>query len=274
MARISPSQGGDPCSIHGPSIQRFKYLNKKIRYMRNKNFFYLQYDKINWENQEKTKINSFVNNFTIKEIISKKRDNSIKIFDIGFGIGFFIKMLYHELTKSYGNIVIEGCEPSLKNYDYFVKKKPLSVRKGTKLKAYNKTFLEVQTNERFDFITAIYVFPHFASDELETTAKKIYSMLNEEGKFILVVANEKYLKEKLRDKRDLFIEKNMIYLDGKNYEEVLHYSDIQKIGKVIDYNREERFYIDLFEKNNFKLNDKKDLNDSGFICTVFIFEKR
>ncbi len=183
-------------------------------------------------------------------------------------------MLCHKLTKFYGNIIIEGCEPSIKNYDYFVKRKSLSVRDNTKLRMYNKTFLESQTDERFDFITAIYVFPHFAPDELEATAKKIYSMLNEEGKFILVVANERYLKEKLKDKRDLFIEKNTIYLNGKNYEEVLHYSDIPKIGKVIDYNREERFYIDLFEKNKFSLSNKKDLNDSGFICTIFVFKKR
>ncbi len=241
--------------------------------MKNKDFFYLQYDKINWENQEKTEINSLVNKFIIKEIILKKKDKSTKIFDIGFGIGSFIKMLYHELIKSYKDIVIEGCEPSIKNYNYFVKKKPTSIRDDTKLKTYNKTFLKIQTEERFDFITAIYVFPHFGFDELEATAKKIYSMLNKEGKFILVVANEKYLKEKLRDKRDLFIEKNTIYLNGKNYEELLHYSDIPKIGKVIDYNREEKFYIDLFEKNKFKLNNKKDLNDGGFICTIFIFEK-
>ena len=75
--------------------------------MKNKEFFYLQYDKINWENQEKTKINSLVNNFIIKEIISKNKGKTIRIFDIGFGIGFFIKMLYSKLTKSYKNIVIE-----------------------------------------------------------------------------------------------------------------------------------------------------------------------
>ncbi len=242
--------------------------------MKNKEFFYLQYNKINWENQEKTKINSLINNFIIKEIISKVKDKTIRIFDIGFGIGFFIKMLYAGLTKSHKNIVIDGCEPSLKNYDYFVKKKPLKVENNTKLRTYNKTFLEVQSNEKFDFITAVYVFPHFAFDELEQTVKKIYSMLDNGGKFILVVANEKYLKEKLEDKRDLFIEKNTIYLNGKNYEEILHYSDIPKIGKVIDYNREERFYIDLFDKNGFKLNNKKDLDDNGFICTVFVFEKK
>ncbi len=50
--------------------------------MKNKNFFYLQYNKINWENQEKTKINSLVNNFIIKEIILKKEDKSIKILDL------------------------------------------------------------------------------------------------------------------------------------------------------------------------------------------------
>src|SRR3989344_3498470 len=127
--------------------------------MKNKEFFYLQYDKINWENQEKTKINSVVNSFIIKEIISKNKNKTLKIFDIGFGIGFFIKRLYNQLTKSYKNITIEGCEPSLKNYNYFVKKKPLKIENNTKLRTYNKTFLEAQTDDNFDFITAIYVFP-------------------------------------------------------------------------------------------------------------------
>jgi hypothetical protein len=73
--------------------------------------------------------------------------------------------------------------------------------------------------------------------------------------------------------KDLFIEKNMVEYNGKEYEEVLHYSDIPEIGKVIDYNREERFYIDLFTKKGFKLSLKRDLDDNGFICTVFVFEK-
>lgn len=240
--------------------------------MKNKNFFYQQYNKINWENQEKTKINFFIYNI-IQEIILKKKDPSIKIFDIGFGIGVFMKMLCRNLTKSYKDVIIEGCEPSDKNYNYFIKKQ-LNIKKNVKLKDYNKTFLDVQTDKKFDFITAIYVFPHFVSDELEEITKKIYSMLDEEGKFILVVANEKYLEEKLKTKKDLFIEKNTINLNGRSYKEILHYSDIPKIGKVIDYNREEKFYIDLFKKNNFKLVQKKDLDDSGFIFTIFIFERK
>ena len=98
-------------------------------------------------------------------------------------------------------------------------------------------------------------------------------MLERKGKFILVVANEGYIEKKLKNKRDLFMERNTIYLNGQNYREVLHYSDIPEIGKLIDYNREERFYIDLFKKHNFKLIQKRDFNDSGFICTIFVFEK-
>lgn len=241
--------------------------------MKNKNFFYQQYEKINWENQEKTKINSFVNNFIIQEIISKQKGSSIKVFDIGFGIGFFIKMLYKSLSPIYKNIVIEGCEPSAKNYNYFIKK-PLNFRKGVQLKTHNNTFLNTKTDEKFDFITAIYVFPHFVSEELGETAKKINLMLKQSGKFILVVANETYIEEKLKSMKDLFIERNAVEFDGKKYKEVLHYSDIPKIGKLIDYNREEQFYPDLFKKYGFKLNQKKDLDDSGFICTVFVFQKK
>ena len=241
--------------------------------MKNKKFFYQQYDKINWQNQDKTKINSFIYNFIIQNIILKKKGPNIKIFDIGFGIGFFMKMLYPHLIKNYRDITLEGCEPSDKNYRYFISKKPLKTKKDVGLKTYNKTFLNTKTKEKFDFVTAIYVFPHFSFDDLEKIVNKIYSMLKEGGKFVLVVSNENYLKEKLKTKKDLFIEKNTIRLNDKSYEEILHYSDIPKIGKLIDYNREERFYLDLFKKREFKLSQKRDFDDSGFICTIFVFEK-
>lgn len=240
--------------------------------MKNKDFFYLQYDKINWENQEKTKINLFVNRFIIQDIILKHKNKSIKIFDIGFGIGFFIKMLYRSLTGRYKDITLAGCEPSEKNYNHFIKKQP-KVRKGVKLKIYKNLFQNMKIDEKFDFITSIYVFTHFSFDDLVKIVKKIHSMLVKKGKFILVVADEKYLEEKLRSKKDLFIESNGVEFDGKRYKEILHYSDIPKIGKLIDYNREEAFYVDLFKKNDFKLVKKKKLNDAGFICTIFVFEK-
>ena len=62
-------------------------------------------------------------------------------------------------------------------------------------------------------------------------------------------------------------------MGGKKYKEILHYSDIPEIGKIIDYNREEQYYLDLFKRNNLKLVEKKALDDNGFVCTIFVFEK-
>lgn len=242
--------------------------------MKNKKFFYLQYNKINWENQEKTKINSQIYKYIIKKIILNKRGDSISIFDIGFGIGLFLKALLRSLRKSYPNIIIEGCDPSRKNYGYFLREKPKRIRQGITLKTYNKTFLDVYTGSTFDFISAIYVFPHFVTEDLRKVVYKIHSMLNEGGRFILVVANQKYLERKLRIEEDLSIENKSIVFNGKKYKEILHYSDIPKIGKVIDYNREEAFYIDFFTKNRFALKYKKNINDHGFVATLFVFEKK
>ncbi len=77
--------------------------------MKNRDFFYLQYNKINWRNQEKTKINFRIYDYIIKNILLKKGSNNIAIFDIGFGIGCFLKMLLLNLRGYYRNIIIEGC---------------------------------------------------------------------------------------------------------------------------------------------------------------------
>lgn len=236
---------------------------------KNKDFFFLQYNKINWKNQEKTKINSFINDYIIKNVILKHSGENVSIFDIGFGIGFFIKMLAIDLFGKYKKINIEGCEPSKVNFDYFNDQK----LRGVDLKLYPYGFLEMQTEKKFDFITAIYVFPHFLFDDLEEVIKKINLMLNKDGKFILVLANDKYLQEKLDNEKDLFIEKEEIEFRGKIYKETLHYTDIPEIGKVIDYNREESLYVDMFKNNGISVKDKQDLNDNGFICSILVFIK-
>lgn len=241
--------------------------------MKNKNFFYLQYNKIDWKNQEKTKINFKINNYIIKNILLKKKGGDITLFDIGFGIGIFFKMISNALVRHYKNIIIEGCEPSKRNYNYFLQKTRKTIKQSITLKTYNKTFLNTYTDAKFDFITAIYVFPHFVFSDIEKTVKKIHSMLREKGKFILILAEEKYLERKLKTEKDLFIEKNNIFYAGKKYKEILHYSDIPEIGKIIDYNREKTFYVDLFRRNKFILKQKRDINDSGFICTLFVFER-
>lgn len=241
--------------------------------MKNKDFFYLQYNKIDWTNQEKTKINSFINDYIIRNIISNHKGDSISIFDIGFGIGFFFKMLLSALEGNYKNILIEGDEPSRVNYDYFLKKKPKELSKGIIINVYKNPFQDTETDSKFDFVTAIYVFPHFLLEDLEGVVKKIHSILKDGGKFILVLAEEKYLENKLKTEQDLFIEKRNITYNGKQFKEWLHYSDIPKIGKTVDCNREEAYYLDLFKNNNFNLSHKENLEDNGFICTLFVFEK-
>lgn len=241
---------------------------------KNKDFFYLQYDKIDWKNQEKTKINSFINDYIIRNVILNHRGDSISIFDIGFGIGFFFRMLLFALNEKYEDVLIEGCEPSKVNYEYFLKKKTKKLPSRITINAYKKTFQNIETNNIFDFVTAIYVFPHFLSDDLEDIVKKIYSILKSGGKFILVLADEKYLENKLKTEKDLFIETRNITYNNRQYKEYLHYTDIPKIGKVIDYNREEAFYLDLFKNNNFDLVCKENLDDNDFICTLFVFKKK
>jgi len=236
---------------------------------KNRNFFYLQYNKINWKNQEKTKINSYIYDYIIQNILTKHQEEDISIFDIGLGIGFFIKMLVNSLVGKYRRISIEGCEPSKVNYEYFLNQK----FEGIDLKTFPTSFLETQTGTKFDYVTAIYVFPHFLFEDLEIVAGKSFSMLKPNGKFILVLANEEYLKEKLENQRDLFIESGKVAFRGKQYGEVLHYSDIPEIGKVIDYNREENFYLDLFDSTGFSLELKEELNDNGFICSLYVFMK-
>lgn len=53
-------------------------------------------------------------------------------------------------------------------------------------------------------------------------------MLKEHGKFILVVANEKYLENKLKEEKDLFIKKIQLNLMEKN---TMSISTIQKYLK-------------------------------------------
>src|SRR3989344_754322 len=165
--------------------------------MKNRDFFFQQYDKINWVNQEKTNLNAAVYKFILDEIISREK-TPFKLFDIGSGIGFFIRMLKEKYAD---NAYIAGCEPSKKNYDYFVSS---DISKNN-VTIYQDTFQNSETDEKFNFITAIYVFPHFVEADLSKVAQKIFGMLNENGKFIMVVSNEEYLRKKLEIKKNLFI---------------------------------------------------------------------
>jgi len=231
--------------------------------MKNRKFFYQQYDKIDWENQDKIKLNYKVYDYIINNIITKY--NSLSLFDMGFGVGYLFYVLQKRLSNK--NIYLSGCEPSIKNFNYFKSKDYKNI------KVYNKDFINLKINEKFNIITSIYVFPHFLSRDLIKIVKNIYRMLNCKGIFVLVVANGEYLSNKLKIQKDLFIEENRIKYNNKKYKELLYYSYIPTIGKIIDYYRYERYYINLFKNNKFKLINNKKINDSGFICDVLVFEK-
>jgi ubiquinone/menaquinone biosynthesis C-methylase UbiE len=242
--------------------------------MKNKKFFYLQYNLINWKNQEKTKINDTINRYIINNILNKYSGKDISIFDIGFGVGYFIQTFLRLTKKHFKHILIEGCEPSRVNYAYFQKKLKKYFFPHLRTRFVKQTFQQVKTKNKFDYITAIYVFPHFLLQDLELITKKIYRYLKPGGRFMLVLANERYIKRVLKtEKRNLFIEENVFTFNGKKYHELLHYSDIPKIGRIIDFNRDEAYYQELFKKNGFRLEKKKILNDNGFICTLFLFRK-
>jgi SAM-dependent methyltransferase len=234
--------------------------------MNNPDFFFQQYNKIDWTNQENTHLNLSVNQFIINDLLPKP-ETTLSLFDIGSGIGFFIGMLKEKYNNS---ITIEGCEPSEKSYDFFQNNTTLD---KTNITIYPDTFQNLSIDKKFDFITAIYVFPHFVEADLIKVVQKISQMLNDKGQFIMVVSNEEYLRNKLKTKKDLFIEENIIEFNGKKYEEYLHYVQIPGMGTVIDYDREEDYYKNLLEENGLKLVKKDNLNSDEYICTVFTFEK-
>lgn len=234
--------------------------------MKNPDFFYEQYDKINWSNQDKTHLNVAVNKFVIDEILSQKL-LPFSVFDIGSGIGFFIRMLKEKWGDS---ILIEGCEPSKKSYAHFQKS---DISKAN-VKIYPDTFQKVEVKNKFDFITAIYVFPHFIEADLPNIARKISSMLKDGGRLVMVVSNEEYLRRKLDTKKDLFIEQNTIEFKGKQYQEYLHYVEIPDMGTVIDYDREENYYEDILKDSDLSLVKKDKMNSDEYVCTIFTFEKK
>lgn len=244
--------------------------------MKNKKFFYLQYDLVDWRKQKETKINAFINRYIAQQIVKKSKKKEIAIFDIGLGIGSFFETVIQSLKGLSKKLFLAGCEPSKRNYVFFSRLAKKWNSESVRMRVVHKSFQEVvlKKGEAFDFVTAIYVFPHFVADDLKNILKKIRQLLCDDGLFVLVLANDEYIKASLKkDESHLFIEENILKLGNKKYKEVLHYTEIPKIGTVVDFNREESYYLELFRRCGFLLKDKKVLNDEGFICTLFVFGK-
>lgn len=235
-----------------------------------KDFRYTQYDDLNWASQESSHINGQLNQHLIDTIIAQKKNQDIRLYDIGFGIGFFFNMLMKRLPKHFSNIHLAGCEPSEKNYNHF----QASALNTGEIEAEQADFLSTSAKQAFNFITAIYVFPHLTAAEVIASAQKIHTMLDEGGSFIMVVADEAYVDEKLKTKPHLVLDSTITTFKGKEYREILHYSEIPQIGAIIDYNRENGFYTDVFDNHGFHLQQLEAFEDHGFLCSIFTFIKK
>lgn len=239
--------------------------------MQNHDFSYRQYDRLHWQQQAQTQINTSLHDYIIREIIAGHPGDEIRVFDLGFGIGLLFERLNALLQGNYSRICMEGCEPSVRNYAGF---QSGNAGKGAAtIRTENLPFLQYQTESRFDFITAVYVFTHLPSDELEAVAEKISRMLDNNGQFILVVASEKFLEEQMDKGNYRLIEKSSMEFNGKQYWQTLHYSDVPQIGSIIDNSRSEQLYQDLFAKYGMHLRSRREMTDQGFRCSVAVYGK-
>ena len=230
-----------------------------------------QYNEIDWRNQEKTGINSLVNDQIIDYIVKREIGSSISLFDIGFGVGFFLKRFSERVRDKYKSVYIEGCEPAKKSYEHLLKN-PI---KGVEFKIYPDLFLETKVSTKFDIVTAIYVLPAIVFNDLEATVRKINSLLKPGGRFVCVITSEVSFKSDQKNDKDLFnlIEKQTRVFKGKSYTELFHKSFLPGIGYVYDYNRDQVLYEDMFTKNGFILEKKEDVHDGYFMNALLIFQK-
>ncbi len=180
-------------------------------------------------------------------------------------------MFYANMSDKYQKIHLEGCEPSETSYSYFVDTYGSTIP----VKAHPTDFLNVETSHRFDVVVAVYVLPHILFEDLREVAQKIHRTLNKGGRFYTVVTSETSFKADKNDK-DLFniVEHNTLQYENGVYEEFLHKSFLPEIGYVLDYNRDEKLYIDLFLSNGFVLDKKQELDDGYFLNSLLVFQKQ
>jgi len=107
------------------------------------------------------------------------QNKNIRILEIGFGTGFFLKYL---LTKEFKNIY--GIELSSEETE-FVKK---NVYKNIECVLNPEDFLERHKNE-YDFIFMLDVLEHIPKEQTITFLKKVRASLKNEGIFIARVPN-------------------------------------------------------------------------------------
>lgn len=135
------------------------------------------------ENYYKAKENGkdgFYSDYTFQEGVVKKKFNfafsyinehslkKSKLLEIGCGYGYFLELLSGKINTYAVEISKKAAKETLKN--------------NPATQVYNSDFLEVDINDRFNFIVAFDVIEH--QNDVKHFLDKVYSMLEKDGVFI------------------------------------------------------------------------------------------
>ncbi len=114
-----------------------------------------------------------------EEYLEKYLDIKNKtIIDIGSGTGTFF-----DFFKEKGATLIEGIEPSRKNFEVAKNKYP-------EITVFNGSLENYFSDKKFDRAISVMVFEHIS--DIKSSFEKIAGFLNDDGVFYLIVANMEY----------------------------------------------------------------------------------
>ncbi len=232
--------------------------------------FYQQYDAVEWSAQMGTHLNRKIYERIIAHI-KKNPSTELSLFDMGFGVGYFLSMLYDAFKDKYNHLLLAGCEPARKSYDYFVTHAPPASE--NKLSLSNDAFLEVHNEQKFDFVTAIYVLPNFSEELMPSVVRKICSLLKSEGEFIFATTQFQFIEQAISRHPSRVLKDAHFEYNGSLYRETLHWTELPGVGRIKDYNRERRYYLDLFKNGDFDLLQIEEFESDGFPTEIYYFQK-
>lgn len=149
------------------------YIDKQrvdIENLYNKSYYYATGDNsranyMDYQNRKELARKNF--SFAYSYISSNAKGNKNRLLEIGAGFGYFLKCL----PKNISCAVVEVSKEAIKE-----------IKKNTKAKVYKGDFLNVNIQDKYDFIVSFDVIEHqiFLSDYL----KKIHSLLRKNSVFI------------------------------------------------------------------------------------------
>jgi len=195
---------------------------------------YLKY----WEGREYENDSEFM---ALKKLLPKSFSEDKRVVDVGGGFGRFLPIL----KEKYGSITV---------FDYSSKLLELAKKRGSEI-GVNLKIIEGDINhisgifnENYDCVIMIRVSHHL--DNLEEVLKQIKEILNEDGIFILEIANKIHFKSVVKN----FFKGNFKFFDKK---------PVNVATKSVTFlNYHPKYVEDIFDKLGYKV--EKKLSVSNF----------